>query len=61
MTDIDPWEMDEDDPEAPWNKDPVAGMPETITPGRIKVQFWFCQWPSRSIRWRPGESTHPVR
>lgn len=20
-----------------------------------------CQWPSRSIRWRSGESTHPVR
>jgi len=41
MADIDPWDMDEDDPEAPWNKDPVEGMPETITPGRIKVQFWF--------------------
>lgn len=41
MTDIDPWEMDEDDPEAPWNKDPVEGMPDVILPGRIKVQLWF--------------------
>ena len=41
MTDIDPWDMDEDDPEAPWNKDPVEGMPDVITPGRIKVQLWF--------------------
>ena len=40
MTDIDPWEMDEDDPEAPWNKDPVEGMPDVIVPGPIAIEFW---------------------
>lgn len=37
---IDPWEMDEDDPAAPWNRSPVEGMPETITPGQINIEFW---------------------
>lgn len=40
MTDIDPWEMDEDDPEAPWNRSPAEGMPETIRPGQIDIEFW---------------------
>ena len=41
MTELDPGEMDEGDPEAPWNKDPVEGMPGVIVPGHIKVQLWF--------------------
>ena len=40
MTDIDPWEMDEDDPAAPWNRSPAEEMPETITPGQIDIEFW---------------------
>lgn len=40
MTDIDPWEMDADDPKAPWNRDPVEGLPDTITPGQINIEFW---------------------
>lgn len=37
-------ELDEDDPEddpnAPWNRDPVEGMPAAIEPGRIHMVFW---------------------
>lgn len=40
MTDVDPWDMDTDDPEAPWNRSPVEGMPEVIKPGRIDIEFW---------------------
>ena len=36
----DPFEMDDDDPEAPWNKDPVEGLPAVITPGQIAIEFW---------------------
>ena len=32
--------MDDDDPDAPWNRSPVDGMPDTITPGRIAIEFW---------------------
>ena len=37
---IDPWEMDTDDPAAPWNRDPVDRMSDVITPGRIAIEFW---------------------
>ncbi|WP_059015782.1 hypothetical protein [Mycobacterium sp. M26] len=40
MTDVDPWEMDDDDPDAPWNRNPAERMPETITPGQIHIEFW---------------------
>ena len=30
----------EDDPNAPWNRDPVEGMPAVIEPGRIRMVFW---------------------
>ena len=40
MTDVDPRNMDDDDPKAPWNRSPVEGMPETITPGQIAIEFW---------------------
>jgi len=40
MTDINPWEMDEDDPEAPWNRSPVEEMPEVIKPGQIQIKIW---------------------
>lgn len=37
-------ELDEDDPEddpnAPWNRDPVEDMPAVIEPGRIRMVFW---------------------
>ncbi len=36
----DPFDMDDDDPEAPWNTDPVAGLPDVITPGQIAIEFW---------------------
>ena len=30
----------EDDPDAPWNRDPVEGLPAIIEPGRIPIEFW---------------------
>jgi hypothetical protein len=30
----------EDDPDAPWNRDPVEGLPAIIEPGRIPIKFW---------------------
>jgi hypothetical protein len=30
----------DDDPDAPWNRDPVEDLPELIQPGTIKVTFW---------------------
>ena len=30
----------EDDPNAPWNRDPVEGMPAVIEPGQIRMVFW---------------------
>ena len=30
----------EDDPNAPWNRDPVDRMPAVIEPGRIRMVFW---------------------
>lgn len=37
-------ELDEDDPDddpnAPWNRDPVEDMPAVIEPGRIRMVFW---------------------
>jgi hypothetical protein len=33
-------ETDEDDPDAPWNRDPVEGLPAVIEPGRISIKFW---------------------
>lgn len=32
--------LDEDDPNAPWHRDPVEGMPAVIEPGRIRMVFW---------------------
>ncbi len=40
MLDIDPWSVDKDDPEAPWNRRPVEDMPETIRPGKIDILLW---------------------
>ena len=33
-------EIDEDDPDTPWNRDPVEGLPAVIEPGRISIKFW---------------------
>lgn len=37
-------EIDEDDPDddpnAPWNRDPVERLPSVIEPGRISMEFW---------------------
>ncbi|MFM8856516.1 MAG: hypothetical protein ACKOI2_04805 [Actinomycetota bacterium] len=30
----------EDDPNAPWNRDPIEGMPAVIEPGQIRMVFW---------------------
>jgi hypothetical protein len=33
-------EFDDDDPNAPWNRDPAEGLPAKIEPGRIAMEFW---------------------
>lgn len=42
--DLEDDELYEDDPEgdpnAPWNRDPVDGLPAVIEPGRIAIEFW---------------------
>lgn len=30
----------DDDPDAPWNRDPAEGLPALIEPGTIKITFW---------------------
>lgn len=34
-------EFDADDPNAPWKRDPVDGLPAVIEPGRIAMEFWW--------------------
>jgi len=38
MTDV--YDMDADDPEAPWNRDPAENLPEVIKPGPIFIELW---------------------
>lgn len=49
MVDAGTEEVDADDPDAWWNRDPVDSMPEVIVPGRVEMRMW-----------KPGYGDDPV-